>query len=178
MNTAALQKKTGLKDTFAELEEIGMGSTFSDELCDQLIDMTLFRDFTHAELEKLAGYVHVYRAPEGTTLLVEGERDSYMCILLKGKVNIFKEDADFEQKHLATILEGSTLGEISFIDDFPHSATAITATQADFVMLTKNNAEQFSNQFPLLANKLLWRLGWQLCARIRQTSGILIDYIK
>ena len=166
------------ENTFTNLEELGRGSTFTDALCDMLAETTLFREFSHAELEKLVNYVHAYRAPKGTTLLEEGQQDNYMCIILHGKVNILKEDAVYVQKHLATILEGATLGEISFIDGFPHSATAITATQADIIMLTKHNLEQFSVKFPLLANKVLWRIAWQLCARLRQTSGVLIDHIK
>jgi len=165
-------------NTLDNLEELGIGSSFTNELCDMLATTTLFREFSHEDLEKLSHYVHAYRAPKGTKILVEGEQDDYLCILIKGKVNVFKKDGKSREKQLATILEGATLGEISFVDGFPHSASAVTAGKADIVILTKHNLDKLSEKFPKLATQILWRIAWQLCVRVRQTTGILVDHIN
>lgn len=166
-----------MSEIFSQLEEIGFGSGFSETLCNMLEDTTLFYEFTHAEIELLAKYVHAYHAPRGTMLMQEGERDSYLCIITKGRVDIVKESNEFEKKKLTTIREGSAIGEMSVMDDFPHSASAITSTDTEFVLLTKANLLRICDEFPSLGNKILWRLAWQLSARLRQTSGVLIDYL-
>lgn len=163
---------------FNQLEQMGIGSAFEEQLADMLESTVLFHELSRAEIETLAKYVHAYRAPQGTVLFEEGGRDSYLCILTSGKVDIFKESQDFEKKKLTTARAGSTLGEISIIDDFPHSASAITASETEIVMLTKANLQRICSEFPQLGNKLLWRIAWQLCTRLRQTSGILIDHIE
>jgi CRP/FNR family cyclic AMP-dependent transcriptional regulator len=160
-----------------DLEEIGIGSKFNDQLCQMLETITLFREFSRPELENLARYVRAYRARKNTTLLKEGGRDSFLCIIINGKVDILKEDADFHNKKLTTVRNGAVLGEISVIDGLPHSATAMTATDSEIVILSKRNLEQICEDIPKLGIRLLWRIGWQLCARLRQTSGQLIDHL-
>ncbi len=164
-------------DKFNQLEEIGIGSGFEATLCNMLEDTVLFHEFSHAEITTLARYVHAYRAPRGTLLMKEGERDTYICIITQGRVDILKESQGFEKKKLATIREGSAIGEMSVVDNFPHSASAMTATDAEIVLLTKANLQRICDEYPSLGNKLLWRLAWQLSSRLRQTSGVLIDYL-
>ena len=164
-------------EKFNQLEEIGIGSGFETELCSMLEDTVLFQEFHYSEIETLAKFVHAYRAPKGTVLMKEGERDSYICIIAKGRVDIIKETQDFEKKKLTTIREGSAIGEMSVIDNFPHSASAITANAAEIVLLTKANLQRICDEYPKLGNKILWRLAWQISSRLRQTSGVLIDYL-
>jgi CRP-like cAMP-binding protein len=162
---------------FNQLEEIGIGSGFEDTLCGMLEDTVLFHEFSHPEIETLAKFVHAYRAPKGTQLFEEGGRDSYLCIITKGRIDVFKETQEFEKKKLATIREGSAIGEMSVIDGFPHSASAVTNTEAEIVILTKANLQRICDEYPQLGNKILWRLAWQMSSRLRQTSGVLIDHI-
>ena len=164
-------------EIFNQLEEIGIGSNFEDELCGMLEDTVLFQEFNHPEIETLAKFVHAYHAPKGTLLMQEGERDSYICIITKGRVDVFKETQELEKKKLATIREGSAIGEMSVIDSFPHSASAITTTETEIVLLTKPNLQRICDEHPKLGNKILWRLAWQLSSRLRQTSGVLIDHL-
>lgn len=164
-------------EKFSQLEEIGLGSRFVDTLCGMLEDTVLFQEFSHPEIETLAKYVHAYRAPKDTLLMKEGERDSYICIITSGRVDILKETQERDHKKLTTIREGSAIGEMSVVDNFPHSASAITSTEAEIVLLTKANLQLICEEYPQLGNKILWRLAWQLSSRLRQTSGVLIDYL-
>lgn len=164
-------------EKFTQLEEIGIGSGFATTLCDMLEDTVLFHEFSHPEIETLAKFVHAYYAPRGTMLMKEGERDSYICIITRGRVDIFKETQELEKKKLATIRQGSAIGEMSVIDSFPHSASAITSADSEVVLLTKGNLQRICDEYPQLGNKILWRLAWQLSSRLRQTSGVLIDHL-
>ena len=164
-------------DSLSELEEIGIGSKFKEELCQMLESTQLFRGFTRPEIEFVVDYTHAYRAPVGVALFREGGKDNYLAFIVKGKVNILKEFGFSKEKHIATAHSGSCLGEISIVDDFPHSATAKIVEEAEVIILTKRNLLRITEESAPLGVRVLWRLAWQLSARLRKTSGILAEYL-
>ena len=97
------------QDSFSDLEEIGIGSQFREELCRMLESTQLFRGFTRPEIEFFVDYTQAYRAPVGVTLFREGSKDRYLAIIVKGKVKILKEYGFSKEKHIATARPGSCL---------------------------------------------------------------------
>lgn len=169
MSAAAKKQKT--------LEQIGIGKNFVDQLCQMVESSYLFKDFSRPEIEQLVEYMHAYRAPKDAMLLQEGKLDSYLIIITKGKARVMKTDINGQQKQIASIHKGAILGEMSIIDDFPHSATVITQEVSEVALLTKANLQKITERYPALGVKLLWQIAWQLSARLRQASGKLVDFI-
>lgn len=161
-----------------ELEEIGIGKKFQDVLCTMLESSYLFKDFTHQEIEQLAQYMHGYKAPKGAVLFQEGERDSYLIIITSGKAKVLKDDGLGKLKEIAIVHKGATLGEMSIIDDFSHSATVVTTVDSEVALITKANLKNITEKYPALGVKLLWQIASQLSARVRQASGRLVDRIN
>lgn len=160
------------------LEEIGIGKNFVDVLCTMLESSYLFKDFSRPEIEQLVQYMHGYKAPKGTTLFQEGERDSHLIIITHGKAKVLKDDGTGNIKEIATVHKGATLGEMSIIDSFPHSATVIISENAEVVLITKANLQNIIEKYPALGAKLLWQIAVQLSARVRRVSGQLVDHIQ
>ena len=161
-----------------QLEEIGIGKNFQDTLCVMLESSYLFKDFSRQEIEQLVHYMHGYKAPKGAVLFQEGELDSYLIIITSGKAKVLKNDNAGNMKEVATVRKGATLGEMSIIDDFPHSATVITAEDSEIALITKSNLKGISEKHPTLGVKLLWQIARQLSARVRQATGQLVDHIN
>lgn len=138
----------------------------------------MFRDFDWKDIETLSDYMHAYSAPQGATLFNEGEIGTYMCLIIKGKVDIYKEDHSDHTKIVATISSGKTLGEMAIIDGEPRSATAIVAEPTTLAMLTKTNFQRIISENPDLANKILLKVARLLSQRLRHTSGQLVDYLN
>lgn len=161
-----------------ELEEIGIGKKFQSTLCTMLESSYLFKDFSHQEIEQLVQYMHGYKAPKGAILFQEGERDSYLIIITSGRAKILKDDGMGASKEIAIVHKGATIGEMSVIDDFPHSATVITTENSEVALITKANLKNITDKYPSLGVKLLWQIASQLSARVRQASGKLVDRIK
>lgn len=161
-----------------ELEEIGIGKKFQDTLCVMLESSYLFKDFSRNEIEQLVQHMHGYKAPKGAILFQEGENDSHLIIITKGKAQVLKDDGYGTLKEIATVRKGATLGEMSIIDDFPHSATVITSDDAEIALITKSNLKSITEKYPSLGVKLLWQIASQLSARVRQASGQLVDHIN
>ena len=161
-----------------ELEEIGVGKQFQDTLCVMLESSYLFKDFSRQEIEQLVYYMHGYKAPKGAVLFQEGELDSYLVIITSGKAKILKDDGTENMKEVAIVRKGATLGEMSIIDDFPHSATVVTVEDSEVALITKTNLKGITEKYPSLGVKLLWQIAWQLSARVRQATGQLVDHIN
>ena len=166
-----------LKDSLGGLEEIGIGSKFKEQLCRMLESTQLFRGFSRPEIESVVDYTHAYRAPVGVTLFREGGKDKHLVFVVSGKVDILKETDACEPKHIATARPGSCLGEMSIVDDYPHSATARIAAEAELIILTKRNLLRITEESATLGIRILWGLAWQLSARLRRTSGVLAEHL-
>lgn len=142
-------------------------------LCQMLENISLLQGFERAEIEKLAQYCRAYKATSGAVIFKEGEKSHFMCLLVAGRVNILKEN-----KQVATIRAGKSMGEMSLIDGFPYSATAISAVDSELVMFTRLQFERLGETNPLVALKLYKAIARLMSLRLRQTTGVLIDYLQ
>jgi len=159
------------------LQQIGHGTSFNERLGDMLEQITLFDDFSRRELETLAGHMQAYDATPGTVVFREGDRDSFLCLVVEGKLEVIKEAEDGKQRKLATVRPGKAIGEMSIIDRQPHSATVVVRTDTVLLLFTQNNFERLSEEHPRLSFKILWKIAQTLSHRLRQTSGQLVDHL-
>ena len=159
------------------LELLGDGAGFKDELCAMIEGTQMFSDFTRSEVETLARYTRAYKAEKGKLIFREGEKGAYMCIVIDGKVDIVKENLERERKKISTVRAGRSMGEMSIIDEMPHSASAIAAEPVTLVMIPKYSFERLTSDHPGLALKIIKKLAKLLSLRLRQTTGTLLDYL-
>lgn len=169
--------KTG--SLFDNLEQLGSGETYIDEIADMLERADMFRDLTRQDAEAFANYVTAYAAPKGAMVLKEGARESYMFIVAEGKIDVMKRSAEnAADRKLATVRAGKTIGEMSILDGMPHSATAIVASPAKLLLITKNNFDRFVEYQPEAALKVVRKIAILMSLRLRQTSGVLLDHLQ
>lgn len=159
------------------LELIGYGSRFKEEIGDMLDDAQLFADFSRPEIELLANYIHAFRAKPKTVIIREGRRNNFVCILIDGKLDVLKEVNEGNMRQIATIRAGKTVGEMSIVDELPHSATVVATTEVKLLLLTKSNLARIADEQPRLGFRIAWKIAQLLSHRLRQTSGKLVDFL-
>jgi CRP-like cAMP-binding protein len=163
---------------FDQLEQLGSGSGYVAKIADMLESADMFRDLNRKEVEIFANYIQSYAAAKGIKVLEEGVRENYMFVVASGKLDIFKRSANnHDEKRIATVRAGKTIGEMSILDGMPHSASAIVVEPATLLLLTKNKFEQFMQNEPEVALKILRKMAVLMSLRLRQTSGVLIDHL-
>lgn len=160
------------------LELLGAGTQFHDEFCGMLESSQMFNDLEWPEIEALSNYMKGYRVREGATLFREGENGNYMCLVIEGRVDIHKENRDFEDKIVTSIDGGKTLGEMAMVDGEPRSATATAATETTLAILTRDSFNRLIKEKPALGVKILMKISRLLSQRLRRTCGILVDYLE
>ena len=169
---------TAKLDNIDALELLGDGTGFHDELCAMIENTMIFKELSPREVDTLTHYVRAYKLDEGEILFREGEKGTFMCFLVEGKIDILKKDQDSRPKKVTTIRPGRTIGEMSLLDEMPHSATGIAAEPVRLVMLTRSGLDNLTAEHAGLANRLLFEIARVLSLRLRQTTGVLADYIN
>lgn len=160
-----------------DFQLVGAGAAFKEEICEMIADTQLFSDFDWKDIEALAGYMQCYETPAGTVVFEEGDAGSYMCLLVKGQIEILKSDQDGQLHRMVLITRGKTIGEMSIVDGEPRSATCVAAEDSVLLLLTKDNYARIIHDRPVLAVHILAKLAKLMSQRLRGVSGQLVEYL-
>lgn len=174
-STVKLRENT---DELNAFKLIGDGESFEEELCQLLERAQIFSDFPRSDIQLLAHYARAYAVKKGDIIFREGHKGSFMCIVIDGRVDILKESDSHEKKRITTVRPGKTMGEMSIIDELPYSATAIATEDTKVVMITKLNFDVMTKKHPELGLHVMRKIAKLLSLRLRQTTGILLDYLE
>lgn len=102
---------------------------------DLLRRVPLFSLLTVAQAEVISGAVIKRRFKRGEPLVEQGQKSNALYILLTGRARVMTSDTRGREVILATLSQGDYLGEMSIIDNEPHSATVRAEVQTDVLML-------------------------------------------
>ena len=166
-----------MNSVFDDLEQVGSGAAYIEEICLLMERTDMFRDLDRQDVEQIALYITVYKAAQGVEVMREGDRESYLCVLATGKLQIMKRDEDNTNKKLAVIRAGKSIGEMSVVDGMHHSASAIALEDCQLLLLTKANFDLLMGKNPVVGLILMNKISNLMSLRLRQTSGVLVDYL-
>ena len=102
---------------------------------DLLRRVPLFALLTESQAQQIADAVIKRRFKRGEALVEQGQKSDALFILLMGRARVMTCDSRGREVILATLSQGDYLGEMSIIDNQPHSATVRAEVQTDVLML-------------------------------------------
>ena len=95
----------------------------------------LFSMLTGGQAEAISKSVVKSRFKRGESIVEQGKKSNALFIVLTGRARVMATDARGREVILATMHPGDYIGEMSLIDDQPHSATVRTEIQTDVLVL-------------------------------------------
>ena len=95
----------------------------------------LFSMLTAAQAEAVAGAIIKRRFKRGELVIEAGRKSNALFILLTGRARVIAADERGREVILAVLKAGDYVGEMSLIDNEPHSATVRAEVQTDVLML-------------------------------------------
>lgn len=137
-----------------------------------------FADFTREDVDRLTGFMQVYRANAGQEIIHEGDVNDYMLLIIEGRVEIVKTDSQGNHRPMTAVGPGATLGEMSMIDGEPRFATCIAVDSTTFSVLSRDSMVKIILEEPGLGSKILIKLVTLLSQRLRSTSANLLHYLE
>lgn len=102
---------------------------------DLLRRVPLFSLLTVTQAEVISGAVTKQRYKRGEVLVEQGQKSNALAILLTGRARVMSADSRGREVILATLGPGDYIGEMSIIDNEPHSATVRAEVQTDVLLL-------------------------------------------
>ena len=145
----------------------------------------MLQDFTPAEVDVLGSLMLHVRARPGQMLIVEGDANDWMMLLLQGTVDIGKRigpEAEPEVRgdntRLAVLRTGSVLGEMSMFDGEPRYASCWALSEVEAAVLDRAAVARLIKARPDIGAKLLVALTQLLAQRLRNTSSQLVKVLR
>jgi len=98
----------------------------------------LFETLTQAQAESVAQAVVKRRYKRGEVIVEQGQKSNVLVIVLAGRARVVTADNKGGEVILATLSEGHYVGEMSLIDNQPHSATVLADLPTDVLILGRD----------------------------------------
>ena len=95
----------------------------------------LFSMLTAVQAEAVALAIVKQRFKRGEIIVEQGKKADALFIILTGRARVVTSDSRGREVILASMQPGDYIGEMSLIDDEPHSATVRAELQTDALML-------------------------------------------
>jgi CRP/FNR family transcriptional regulator, cyclic AMP receptor protein len=95
----------------------------------------LFAMLTTSQAESVAQAVIKSRFKRGESIVEQGKKSNSLAIILTGRARVVTSDLRGREVILATMQPGDYIGEMSLIDNEPHSATVRAEVQTDVLIL-------------------------------------------
>lgn len=148
------------------------------EISDMLIDCNLFNHLPAVELSGAAQYFGINNHGKGEAIFKEGDKGTFMCIVLEGRVSVIKIDKNNEAVVMGTEGAGRAFGEMAVLDGEPRSATCVAETCCVLLTLSKTALDSMLEEKPRIGAKILRAIAISLSRRMRSSAGRLVDHLE
>ena len=98
----------------------------------------LFSMLTASQAESVADAVVKSRLKRGESIVEQGKKSNSLFIILNGRARVVTTDSRGREVILARMHPGDYIGEMSLIDNEPHSATVRAEVQTDVLILGRS----------------------------------------
>jgi uncharacterized membrane protein len=104
-----------------------------------LAEVKLFELLDEAELGDLASAIDSEAVPAGKIIFNAGEFGEALYIVRSGEVELYIKDTAGQKIVLTTAERNDVFGELSMLDERPRSATAMALTDAELLLLDRDD---------------------------------------
>ncbi len=125
-----------------------------DAKVDLISGVPLFATCSKKELRMIANLADQVEWPEGKTVIQEGRPGSEFFLLIEGAVSVSRDG-----EWLRELTAGEWVGEIALISNVPRTATVVTTSPVQALVLTRGGFSQLVADNPSIAAKVLALLG-------------------
>lgn len=158
----------------AHLKHLGDATQYASQIHVLIPRCRLLENFSAAEVRALAHFMDVFQADAGTEVISEGDGGDFMLLVVEGRVEVLKRDANGRQQVIAVAEGGRTLGEMSMLDGEPRFATCVTTEPTILAVLDRDRLARIIVEQPMLGSKILMELVLMLSQRLRATTSRLL----
>lgn len=144
---------------------------------DSLVALPFFDKCQAEELDVLTRKLEIRQYAKGEFVFREGEPGTFMGFVLKGSLEVMKENTKGQLKSLVVIKKGFSFGEMALVDNYARSATVMAKESCVLLAFSKERLEELGEQHPEIAVKIWQGISRLLSLNLRRTSGALSEHL-
>lgn len=133
-------------------------------------------EFSWEHIKKICQYINPVMAKPGAVVFKEGAKDRSLGIIVKGAIDVIKQ-TDQTKTKISTMRSNQTFGEMALIDGEPRSATGVAIEETVIFFISERHLMKLIEDDPKLGCQLLMKISKLISQRLRQTTGMLADYM-
>jgi CRP-like cAMP-binding protein len=134
----------------------------------------LFSMLTADQAQSIADSVVKRRFRRGELVVEQGRKSNALFILLNGRARVLTSDTRGREVILAVLESGDYVGEMSLIDNEPHSATVRAEIQTDMLVLQRSDFARCLPESATLSYAILRGLVRRLRNADRQIESLAL----
>jgi CRP/FNR family cyclic AMP-dependent transcriptional regulator len=121
----------------------------------QLQDASLFAGLDESAVQIIESHATIRTFFRNSVVLSEGDRTTFLYVILAGRVKVFCSDEEGKELVLDTLGPGGYFGELALIDDEPRCASVMTLEPTRLAVIGKEQLMACLAEEPRLAMNLL-----------------------
>lgn len=125
---------------------------------DLLRRIPLFSSLTDKQLEEVSQDVKKERFKKDAFVVTQGFSSDALHIFLNGKAQVLRKNKEGQEVIISILSPGDYAGEMSLIDQIPHSASVRAVLQSDVLILKNATFARFMPEVSTPAHKILCML--------------------
>ena len=122
---------------------------------------TLFQNMSPVEFKKLIRLGDWDRVPRGRVILKEGDTVRHLTLLYNGAMKVTREGQE-----IASLKDGSFIGEMGFITEKPASATVTATTNTRIIQWRKDALKRMLMRNPTIRISMQAALGSDMAKKL------------
>ncbi len=144
----------------------------------RLKEVSLFKDCSQEELEKVSSMMKEAFYPKGTVVWEEGSPEQGLHIIDYGKVRVCRKTRESHKQVLAVLKANNFYGELSILDGRSHSASVEAMEDTKVMILAKADMDRLLQENPLTAFNILREMTIEICELLRQMNAKFMDMVN
>ena len=143
-----------------------------------LAEFRIFEGMTAEDRTELLERMELHKYSPNDRILREGLSIQILWVIVKGHCAVTKTIGDEEQRNLAELGPGDIFGEMSFFRSAPHSASIMTMTDVEVLMLRRDKYDELESAGSTAAYRIATNTAAVLAERLRRMDDWVCDLVE
>ncbi len=130
----------------------------------------LFEDMSPYEVKKAILLCTMREYKLGDNIIVQGQDDNEMYLIVKGQVAVYRENEDGKTQQIAELQAGEIFGEMAYIRKIQRTATVQATAPTSLILFNEKQLSMNMRAHPKLAYKMSLNIARILSARLEATT--------
>jgi len=153
----------------------GSGDEEHRNKLDILREIPLFKGLNKRGLRRVLDIMHDRNYEKGEMVFEQGQPGAAFFMITKGALDIVAEGDDGGEYVLATLKEGSSVGELALLDATPRSAAARAAEKTETMAFFREDLNKLLESEPYIGSRIYQELSSVIGKRLRMTNEQLAE---